>query len=113
MPDLESLRVSTSMAARGAYGRGLIDKRVLHRLQDGTVSEYDVEQARLLVNERQAITDSVSRNKDATAKEKKQALAKNKAAYELKRAVEAQYEKQGSVESFVEKQRDWWNGAKW
>ena len=113
MPDLESLRVSTSTAARGAFGRGIIDKKVLHRLQDGTVSKYDVEQSRRLVEEQKAIYRSMSRNKEASPEALKRAQANQRAAYELESAVQRQYDQQGSIETGVENTKDWWNGSAW
>src|SRR5262245_56095129 len=89
-------------SASRAFSMGMISKQVFHRLRDGTVSKYDVDEAYKVRDERWAIL----RNMDAEDSRRPLAQKKYDEAVELSYSIGTLYDHQGAVESSKENWKD-------
>jgi hypothetical protein len=96
-------------AASSAFASGIISKSVFHRLRDGTVSKYDVQEAAKVRDERWAILSNMDENDSRRALAQKKYNQANELAYSVKDL----YDHQGGGESHYENWKDWYNGSGW
>jgi hypothetical protein len=96
-------------SASRSFSMGMISKAVFHRLRDGTVSKYDVDEAYKVRDERWAILQNMEANDSRVPLAQK----KYNEAVELSYSIKTLYDRQGTVESSKENWKDWYNGSGW
>jgi hypothetical protein len=113
MTDIYELRRATVKSAQDALANRLISKDVFHRITDGTVSKYDLAEAKKLVEERRAMYEA--RKQDHPDDPRKWKLLEKQyyTAVGLQANIERQYAEQGYIDTFADNQKDWWNGSAW